>query len=1418
MGEGLPGETGGGPGGPAAGSRIAGYVLEEEIGAGGMAVVFRAHDERLDRLVALKLLTPGLAGNAEFRRRFLRESRAAAAVDDPHIIPVYEAGEAGGVLFIAMRYVSGGDVRGLLQREGPLPPGRVAAILSPVASALDAAHGAGLVHRDVKPGNMLIDARPGRPDHVYLSDFGLAKGGSVSALTGTGLYLGTVAYMAPEQIQGHGVDGRADQYALGCAAFELLGGEVPFERDQDMAVIYAHLSVPPPSLASKRPGLPSAVDGALARALAKAPEDRYPSCREFAEALRQALGLPGYDRGPGVAVARAAASGQAPGAPVAAESGATEVRPVTGGDRGVPEPGRSGLGEEGGTRELPQGTVTFLFTDLEGSTRRWEEHPAQMRDALARHNTIVRGAVESHGGVVFSTMGDGLAAVFASAREAVRAVLAAQQGLGAVDWGEVTGPMAARMGLLTDEGVLGGEHYLNQPLNRCARLMAAGHGGQALVSGATELLVRDDLPDGCALVDLGEHRLRDLARPVRIFQLTGPGLRREFPPLRTLEAFAGNLPVQLSSFVGRAGELGQVAAAIQRSPLVTVTGPGGVGKTRLALQAAADQLPSFGDGAWLCELHPADDQETMAQAVLATLRARPRPGLSTADSIVEFLRTRTALLLVLDNCEHLASAAAALAADILRGCRGVRILATSQQPLGVGGEQVFGLRPLSLPPPEAGMAVAGASDAVSLFTQRAAAARSDFSLSPGNVAAVGEICRRLDGIPLAIELAAARVTALLPAEIAGLLDERFRLLTRGRADAADRQQTLQATVEWSYALLGETERRVFGCLGVFPGSFDAAAATAVAGAAGLEQWDALDSLTDLVSKSMVAEEEGLDQTSRFRLLETMRAYARQQLAADELGKLRHRHAEHYAAFAERAGLELLGPAQLEWQQRIRAERDNLQAVVTWALTSGDQARAPAFRIVAALVLFAATSPSTAGGWAEACAAQIGACPPELRGMVIAAAAWTALFASDLPLARRRAEDALRDPASSDPISRALLRMVLAQTWTLTGQPERGASIAREARQEAAELGIESLVADLLAVEAMAWTAAGDYAAARPPAMEAVEVARRVQNPALSAFAFCAAAGAIWPGDPQTALMLIEDSMALTRAGAFDPMLDSALTWAGFIRAQTGDLSGALAALQEAMVRQHADGDRLLLGMTLQITAATLARLGEAEPAVVLSGAFSANFPPDISAVNEDQKMGIGEAQSLARRTLDEAAYSAALIRGAAMDSDEVLGYAQGEFRRLAARSAESGTQAPGPGAAEPPGMTGLPGKTTCHGTASSHFFSDIVVFGVNGHRSPMPVCRMIPAPAKLSAAVVIQSSGVALVQCTLSAYAARARFSARAARAVRARVRARLGPGRSRAAGQPSKSMATTRTAPMMHPHAALMASGAQCARSRNIR
>jgi len=285
-----------------AGSLVAGYRLEAQVGAGGMAVVFRARDERLGRLVALKILAPALAADSAFRRRFIAESRAAAAVDDPHIIPVYEAGEAGGVLFIAMRFV-GGDLRGVLEREGPLAPGRAAGFVSPVASALDAAHRAGLVHRDVKPANILVDAYQDRPDHVYLSDFGVSKGAASSvSLTGTGQFLGTPEYAAPEQIQGRAVDGRADQYALACVTYQLLTGAAPFERDQGMAVLLAHLSEPPPSLSWRRPGLPAEADRVLARGMAKVPEKRYGSCRDFADALREALGLPPYtSRGPAAA-------------------------------------------------------------------------------------------------------------------------------------------------------------------------------------------------------------------------------------------------------------------------------------------------------------------------------------------------------------------------------------------------------------------------------------------------------------------------------------------------------------------------------------------------------------------------------------------------------------------------------------------------------------------------------------------------------------------------------------------------------------------------------------------------------------------------------------------------------------------------------------------------------------------------------------------------------------------------------------------------------------------------------------------------------------------------------------------------------------------------------------------------------------
>src|ERR1700722_1451556 len=363
----------GDPGGFAPGARIASYLLGEQIGRGGMAVVFRAYDERLDRMVALKILDPALAEDEVFRQRFIRESRAAAATDDPHIIPVFDAGEASGALFIAMRLVSGGDVRSLLGRSGPLPPGRAAEIVSQVASALDAAHERGLVHRDVKPANMLLDGSSGagRPDHVYLSDFGLSVGSlQTSGLTGKGTFLGTIDYISPEQIEGKAVDGRADQYALACAAFEILTGTPPFWRDEARAVMYAQLTEPPPALSSYRAGLPPAADAVFVRALAKAAEDRFASCQEFAEALRAAFGLRPFDSGPGEVPTRGPPVDQ--GVPGVSQA-ATVIGPGSGpgGDRAAVDPGFGPGGDRGAFGSDPNGAGgAHLNANSPGQTSR----------------------------------------------------------------------------------------------------------------------------------------------------------------------------------------------------------------------------------------------------------------------------------------------------------------------------------------------------------------------------------------------------------------------------------------------------------------------------------------------------------------------------------------------------------------------------------------------------------------------------------------------------------------------------------------------------------------------------------------------------------------------------------------------------------------------------------------------------------------------------------------------------------------------------------------------------------------------------------------------------------------------------------------------------------------------------------------
>ena len=525
--------------------------------------------------------------------------------------------------------------------------------------------------------------------------------------------------------------------------------------------------------------------------------------------------------------------------------------------------------KDAGSSDLPSGTVSFLFTEVEGSTRLWDESPDVMTHAMPRHDELLRDAVKSQGGFIVKNAGDGFHAVFATAHDAVTAAVAAQRSLLADDW-NIAQTVRVRMGIHTGEAEVRDGDYSGGAVNRAERLMSVAHGGQIVVSAATEEVLHDALPEKYGFIDLGEHRLRDLGRTERLFQVAHPDLEREFAPLRTLDAFArNNLPRQATTFVGREAEIASLSELVCRSSLVTLTGVGGVGKTRLALQVAAELLPRFPDGVWFCELATASDEVLMFHAVADAVGARQREGMSMADSVVEYLRDRE-VLIVLDNCEHLLADAAWLASKLLQRCRGVRVLATSREGLGVAGEQLVALSSLSVPDASADADAITASEAIQLFVDRAVAARAGFTLGPANLASAAEICRRLDGMPLAIELAAARVTAMSPAEIATKLDDRFRLLTGGTRSRVQRHQTLRATVEWSYSLLDAKERSVFDRLGVFVGSFDAAAAETVVTDAETEGWDALQCLLSLVEKSMLLAEVTDEGTTRYRLLETLR--------------------------------------------------------------------------------------------------------------------------------------------------------------------------------------------------------------------------------------------------------------------------------------------------------------------------------------------------------------------------------------------------------------------------------------------------------------------------------------------------------------------------------------------------------------------
>jgi predicted ATPase/class 3 adenylate cyclase len=600
------------------------------------------------------------------------------------------------------------------------------------------------------------------------------------------------------------------------------------------------------------------------------------------------------------------------------------------------------------------GTLTFLFTDLEGSTRLWERFPQAMKRALERHDSILRTAVTAAGGQVVKTTGDGLMAVFGSAAEAVRACLAAQRGLVEEPWPE-TGVLRVRMGLHSGEAQPRGEDYFGPAVIRGARIMAVGHGGQVLLSGASAALVADQLPEGASLMDLGAHRLKDLGRPEELFQLVHPALPQDFPPLATPDRRPNNLPTQASTFIGRDAEMREIRASIERESvrLLTLTGPGGTGKTRLALRVAADEIDRFDHGVFFIDLSAIRD----TQAVLASI-ARTVGLTETADRplLAELKRQlhHQRVLLVLDNFEQVMSAAPT-AVELLSGCPGLKLLVTSREALHVRGEQLYAVPPLSLPqagrePPT--VAELAGYEAIQLFVERAQAVRPDFHLTNENSAAVADICLRVDGLPLAIELATARINLFSPEELRERLGSRLATLRGGSRDLPSRQRTLRATIEWSYQLLEPGERRLFELLSVFSG----AGIVAVEAVAEELDWlteaggDALDDLASLLDKSLIRKVDPDDAASRVMMLETIREYAAERL--DELPEFaaaaRQTHAGYFADFAKRQWQDLTGQRREAALAAMAADIDNLR--VAWRYWVAERDRVQLNKLVDSLWL------------------------------------------------------------------------------------------------------------------------------------------------------------------------------------------------------------------------------------------------------------------------------------------------------------------------------------------------------------------------------------------------------------------------------------------------------------------------------------
>jgi predicted ATPase/class 3 adenylate cyclase len=813
----------------------------------------------------------------------------------------------------------------------------------------------------------------------------------------------------------------------------------------------------------------------------------------------------------------------------------------------MPEPDRA-------STPLATGTMTFLFADIEGSSRLWEEAPERMHPALALHDAIARDGVRRHQGTIVKTSGDGLLAVFGDPLDAIAATLDLQQALADP---EATAGVALRVrcGLHAGVDERRDNDFFGRAVNRAARIMSAAHGGQVLVSEAVAALVRDRLPDGVALRDLGQVRLRDLARPEQMFQVLHPALRESFPPLRALEATPNNLPQQATRFIWREKELAELNRLLAGSRLLTLTGTGGCGKTRLSLQAAGESLERYADGAWWVELAPLSEPGLLAQTVATVLGLKEQPGTPVRQTLVEYLKDKR-LLLLLDNCEHLLDGCATLADTLLRQCPRLTILASSREALGIDGEQAYRVPSLSLPDPKQAHTPASVApfEAVQLFTDRALLARSDFQVTDQNAATLVSICRRLDGIPLAIELAAARVRSLSIEDIDRKLDQRFVILTGGSRTALPRQQTLRSLIDWSYDLLNDRERQLLRGLAVFSGGWTLEAAEEVCAGNMAQDVEVLDLLTSLCDKSLVMVEEDNGST-RYRLLETVRQYARERLLESGSGAaLRQRHRDYYLALAEEADPKLAGTEQAAWLRRCEEEHDNLRSALEWSHAAREAAEG--LRFCGALQRFWRMRGHLSEG-REWCARALGYAGAEeltpVRAKALSGAGLLAYWLGDYPAARALHEECL-----------AIWRQ-LGDQWGASASLNNLGMVARSQ---------------------------GDNASARALYEESLAIKRELGDQwGVGATLNNLGNLAADQGDFPASRPLHEESLAIWRKLGDRGSIATALENLGHVAYEQGDLASARALHVESLTMRRQLGDKLGMVVSLEMLAAVAGLLG-----------------------------------------------------------------------------------------------------------------------------------------------------------------------------------------------------------------------------------